>query len=302
MADGPPVVPGDGLVWHSLIAYADAWMTLFEQKNWAALYLEYASAAGAAEGEGGLFPAAMAWLCILRDESRAAALAERGMGNKHESLLFAELYWYCMAGNREKARQCLWSKEWSDYRSARFRLRLAQCIVMFRGFDDNEMNRRQAEALIDEVAREKQTDIRLRCATAELWSSVAGVGAEDLLVAAVTQAEETCELLEIAETWRRLAHLPADIQLSKAREVLEHAEAIAANAIDYHCCARSWKTVIGDEASSERCLLSGEACACDSQDISLLAQDWVELLGQQARAQKLVLEKSGKILAKDSTL
>jgi len=300
--NGPTMGTVDPFAWHPLIAHADAWMTLFDRKDWAARYLEYAATAGAAEDVGRLFPVAMAWSCILRDDRRAATEAELAMGNKHESLMFASLYWYCIADDREKAKQCLWSKEWSDYPSARFRLELAQCMAMFRGFGDSDLSLRHAEALIDEVTREKQTNILVRCAAAELWSSVAGAGAENLLHVAADQAEETCELFDIAETWRRLAHLPADSRLAGACKVLEQAEEIAANYIDYYFCAHSWKTIVGDEASSERCLLKGEACACNPQGIALLARGWVELLGRPARSRKLVLEKSRTILPKDSTL
>ena len=300
MDSGPYGGSDDDMMWQPMIALAEAWMTLFNRKDWAGRYLEYASAAGTMHCVSGLFPAAIAWMCILQDEKRATALAEQAMGDKREALLSAPLYWCCIADDREKARKCLWSKEWSDYQSARFRLRLAQGIVMFQGVGDIQTSLGHAEALICEVTREKQTDIWTQCAAAELWSNVSGPGAEDLLVTAEAQAEETCGLLEIAETWRRLTHLSAETCLSGARKVLEHAEQIAAHPMDYYFCANSWKTVVGDEESTERCLLKGEAGASNTQEISLLAQCWTTMLGRPARTRKLILEKSRTILPKES--
>ena len=296
---GPTGGTTDPLAWSPLIAHADAWMALFGRRDWAARYLEYASEAAAARGAAGMFPSAMAWTCILGQENESAALAERGMRNRDESLHFATLYWYCIASDRVKARQCLWSKEWSNYRSARFRLSLAQCLVMFNDLGRDTECLRHAEALVKEVTDEELTEIRTRCSAAELWSGAFGDGAESMLETAERQAEESCELFDIAESWRRLAHLAPEGRLFGVRKVLAHAEDIADNAMDYHFCANAWKTLAGDNEGAERCLVKGEDCACDPQDISLLAQGWTELLGRPTEARRLVLEKARSILVKE---
>jgi hypothetical protein len=298
MDAGPTGGTTDILAWHPLIAHADAWMTLFGREDWAAQYLEYASNAAASQGAAGLFPAAMAWMCILGAERKGASLAQQGMGTKGESLLSAALYWYCIANDREAARQCLWSKEWSNYQSGHFRLSLAQCLVMFKGLGSDQDFLRHAEALVREVTDEENTDIRTRCSAAELWSNMGGAGADTMLESAEAQAEESCELFDIAESWKRLVHLPADTRLSGVRKVLEHAEEIADNAIDYNFCANSWKTIAGDTEGTERCLTKGEDCASGPQDLSLLAQGWTKLLGRPAEARRLVLEKATPILIK----
>lgn len=299
MNAGPASGTIDALAWHPLVTHADAWMTLFDREDWAAQYLEYASAAAASGGGAGLFPTATAWMQILGNERRAAALAEQGMRSKGESIRCALLYWHCVANDREKAMECLWVKEWPNCRSPRFRLSLAQCTVMFKGFDGEEDCRCHAQGLIKEASAEELTDITTQCAAAKLWSSVAGAGAEDMLAAAEAQAKESCDLLEIADTWRRLAHVSAEMRLARAHQVLEHAEEIADNAIDYSLCAHSWRTVVGDLGNTERCLAKGEAWACEPQDMSLLAQGWVKLLGRPDEARRLVLEKSQTILRQE---
>lgn len=298
MDSGPTGGSSDLLAWAPLIAHADAWTELFGRRDWASQYLEYASQAAAAPGAAGLFPAAIAWMSILGNEERSTDLARRAMSSKGEPLHFAMLYWHCVANDRAKAKDCLWSKQWSDYKSDRFRLCLAQCLVLFNQLGSGNEYVQHAEALVAEIARGETTDIRSLCSAAELWSATLGAGAEALLDTATGRAQESCELFDIAESWRRLPHLAPDTQLSGIGKVLARAEEIADNAMDFYFCARSWKTIAGDDSAVERCLVKGESCGCDPQDISLLAQGWTELLGRPEAARVLVLEKSPSILLK----
>ena len=300
MDSGPTAGTTDALAWYPLIAHADAWMSLFNRKDWATRYLDYASMWAGSRSAGGLFSTAMAWMCILGEEERAMDLAERGMNSRDEFSPHAALYWDCIANDPKKARQCLWSKTWSKYQSKGFRIGLAESIVMFKGFDRDEDCLRHAEALIVEVVAEKQTAIDTRCVAADVWSTLVGKGAEDMLTTAAAQAEESCELFEVARTWRQMVHLTAEARHFGARTVLERAEELADNAIDYYFCANAWKTTIGEENSAERCLIKGEACASDVQDVSMLAKGWTELLGQPSEARRMVLEISTPILIKDN--
>jgi hypothetical protein len=289
MESGPTGGTTSDLAWHPLIAHADAWMTLFDRKDWAAQYLGYASDAAACSRTGGLFHAAMGWMCVLGDERKAVALADRGQHSRAEVLPFAFLYWCCIANDREKARQCLWSKEWSNYGTGHFRLSLAKCLAMFSNLGDDAKCLRHAETLIKEVADEKQTKIQTRCSAAELWSKHFGDGAETMLVDAESKVQESCELIPVAESWARLAHLPSETRLSGIQKVLAHAEDLADNAMDYSFCADSWKTIAGDEVGAERCLTKGEDCARDPQDLSIIAKGWTTLLGRPADARRLIL-------------
>lgn len=300
MDSGPTAGTTDEFAWYPLIAHADAWMTLFNRKDWATRYLEYASMAAGAPSAGGVFSTAMAWMCILGDEERAMDLAKRGMKNQDEFYPRAALYWYCIANDQKKARQCLWSKKWSKYQSEGFRIGLAESIVMFKGFDRDEDCLRHAKALIAEVMAEKLTEIDTRCMAAEIWSTMVGQGAEDMLTTAAAQAGESCELFEVARAWRQMVHLTAETRLSGARTVLERAEEIANNAVDYYFCAHAWKTIVGDDQGTERSLIKGEDCANDVQDIATLAKGWTEFLGQPSETRRMVLEKSAPILIKEN--
>ena len=277
-----------GLVWPPLIARADAWMSLFDRRDLATDYLKSASKAGSMGTCRGLFLAAMAWMGSLGDRQQAAILANQGLRDKNESFFYAALYWLCFADDPDKARQCLWSKEWSYYPSTSFRLDLARAIVMFRGFNTRAECLRHAEALIQEVAREDNISFFRRCKAAKLWSCLSGAGAEELLVMAADQASESCELLMVADAMRQMTHLSDDERLAGCTEALRRAESIAANTPDYYLCAHSWKTVVGDDLNAERCLVAAEACECDADDISNLAQFWTQLLGRPDEARRLV--------------
>jgi hypothetical protein len=282
------------LAWPPLIARADAWMSLFGRRDLAADYLKSASEAGSIGTCRGLFLAAMAWMGLLGDRQKAAALADQGLRNKDESLFYAALYWLCFADDPEKARQCLWSKEWSYYPSALFRITLARYMVMFRGFSTHQECLRHAEALIKEVAREDNITIFNRCKAAKLWSHLSGAGAEELLAAAANEAGESCDFLTVADAWRRMTHLSDNERLAKCTEALRRAESIAANAIDYSFCARSWKTLVGDEVNAKRCIIKGEECDGheDADEIVMLAQNWTQLLGRPDEARRLAGRKS----------
>jgi hypothetical protein len=278
-----------GLVWPPLIARADAWMSLFGRRDLAADYLKSASKAGSKGNCRGLFLAAMAWMGILGDRQQAAILAEQGMKDKNESFFYAALYCLCFADDLEKTRQCLWSKEWSDYPSASFRLDLARSIVMFRGFRKPAECLRHAEALIKEVAREDETKLQDRCKAAKLCSHIfGGKGAKELLAMAANQASESCEFLMVADAMRRMTHLSDGERLAGCTDALRQAESIAANTPDFYFCAHSWKTIVGDDLSAERCLIAAEACECNANDISDLARFWTQLLGRADKARRLM--------------
>lgn len=281
-----------GLPWLPLIARADAWMSLFGRRDLAADYLKSASGAGVSGPGRGLFPAAMAWMGILGDRQKAATLANQGLRNKDESFFHAALYWLCFADDPEKARQCLWSKKWSYYPSAFFRINLARAIVMFRGFSTHAECLRHAKALIREIAREDNINFFDRCKAAKAWSHISGTGAEELLAAAANEAGESCDFIMVADAWRRMTHLSDDERMAGCTEALRRAESIAKNCIDYYICAHSWKTIAGDDLSAERCLVAAEGCRCDHNDISDLARFWTQLLGRPDEARRLSGRKS----------
>ena len=121
-----------------------------------------------------------------------------------------------------------------------------------------------------------------------------------MLTTAAAQAWESCELFEVARAWRQMVHLTAEARHSGASTVLERAEEIANNAIDYFFCAHAWKTIVGDDQGTERSLIKGEDCANDVQEIATLAKGWTELLGRPSETHRMVLEKSTPILIKEN--
>jgi hypothetical protein len=274
------VLSDDTLSWFPPISRAAAWMELFGLENMAREQLDLASRAARPIGSGGLFPTAIAWMSILGDQDKATELAGHGMSSKSESLRFAVLYWCCIANNPEKAQECLWSKQWSDYSSDHFRLNLAQCLVLFNHLGRGREYQQHAEALVKEVLDEDPANVRNYCRAAELCSALDPNGTELISGVAQTQVQECCDALEIAKSWRRMWHITPDAQLSVVRKVLTHAETLADNAMDFYFCARSWRTVAGDEDGTRRCLTKGQTCTRDAQDMDLLKQGWRELLGE----------------------
>lgn len=267
-----------------LIERANAWKTLFNDEHYSTRCLEAAAATAAKNGE--LYCLAMAWNGLFGDKEKASALAKQGMESRYECLLPAAMYWRCFENAPEKARQCLWSRELSQYRSALFRMSLAKSIVMFNGLDSRPECLRAAECLIMEVADENETLVRHVCAAAELMSRLLGRGAKKLLEAAESRAEETCDLLSIAEAWKRLAHLPYDERHSLCAETLTRAESMAADEVDYILCAHAWKKEAGDELSAERCLRKAEQEKTESHD-EMLVSAWTKLLGRPNEARRL---------------
>jgi len=266
-------IPGsDGLIRARCLKRADFWGREYGHEPSARTFLEMAERDEASNGAVSGFLCAMAWVGLFGEKDRALNLAEKAMCEKNEFSDSGAMWWRCFANDPERAEKCLKIPGMGPGT-----LSLVEQMLIHNG------SPQEVETMLQGIRWESVDPVivceRLCRAAKHWWFLFGNAGKSKLIMSrAITTAEETCDFLQIAETYLDLSFLSvADRELA-CRETLLLAESKSANPVDYVLCAKEWIQLLGDEDRAAECLLKAETQAVDPIDNTEVGKGWLEFI------------------------
>ena len=255
---------------------ADFWAMVFGHGPSALACLATAELDESSDGAVSRFRCAMAWDGLAGEKDRAVRLAESAMSMNNEFGRYGSLFWKCCTDDPERTAACLAMPDmWGDTVGARL-VRIEH--MMLHGAEPQE-----AEAMLQGIDWGSADPIRVYdwlCRGAKDWWFLFGdmEKSRETLARAMSAAEETCDILPVAETWLDMSFLSAVDRVLACKEALRKAESISANPMDFVFCAREWLHLTGDADHAAECLIKAESLSSPSDSIPEIGDVWLELI------------------------